>query len=187
MARPGKARKGKPPSYFRLRRQRRIGLWIAAIAVVLVGSITATVLSTYFSPLGLVGSAHDHVDFKLYLDGQAVDFSQAKCQARHSNVHVEGGDGDVIHIHSAHVTMGGFFETLGIQFNGTCLVMDAGEAYCSGEGKTLKFYVNERPNGEFDRYVLRHLDRILVSYGDESEADLQQQLASVTRKAAAQG
>lgn len=157
------------------------------VAVVVVGGIGGVVASTYFSPLGLVGSAHDHADFKVYLDGQAVNFSQPQYQLRHPNIHVEGGDGDVIHMHSAHVTIGGFVQTLSLHFNSTCFVLDAEQSFCNGGGKTLKFYVNGQPNAQFDAYVLRHLDRILVSYGDETAEELQQQLDSITRKAALQG
>jgi hypothetical protein len=178
-----KPRKGKAASYFRLRKQRRVGLWIVILAVIIVGGLAAFLASSYFSPLGLLGTAHDHADFKVYIQGQPIDFSQPKYQLQHSNVHVEGGDGDVIHMHAARITIGAFFDTLRIRFNSTCFVLDTGQAVCNDATNTLKFYVNGQPNNEFDRYVLRHLDRILVSYGNETDAELQAQLDSVTRKA----
>lgn len=187
MAKREKSRKGKPASYFRLQRRRRFGLWIVIIAVVVVGGIGGALAATYYSPLGLLNTAHDHADFKVYLDGQVVNFSQPQYQLRHANAHVEAGDGDVLHMHAAHVTMGAFLETLGMRFNSTCFVLDTGQSFCNGDGKTLKFYVNGQPNAQFDGYVLRHLDRILVSYGDETETELQQQLDSITRKASLQG
>jgi len=187
LAKRERGRKGKPTSYFRLQRRRRLGLWIVLLGVVVVGGIGGALAATYYSPLGLLNSAHDHADFKVYLDGQVVDFSQPQYQLQHANVHVEAGDGDVVHMHAAHVTIGAFFQTLGMRFDSTCFTLDTGQSFCNGGGKTLKFYVNGQPNAQFDAYVLRHLDRILVSYGDETPEELQQQLDSITRKAAQQG
>jgi hypothetical protein len=51
-----------------------------------------------------------------------------------------------------------------------------GTNYCNEGDKTLKFFVNGVSNNAYDRYVLRDGDRILISYGSETEEQIQQQL-----------
>ncbi len=79
-------------------------------------------------------------------------------------------------------TRGLFFGTLGIKFNSTRFVVD-GIDYCSNE-KTLKMYVNGQLNNEFGNYEFNDLDRILVTYGNESQ--LASQISSVTNGACIQ-
>ncbi len=133
--------------------------------------------------LGAVGSQHVHSDIKVYLDGKAIDFSQPRYQLKSQHVHMEGGDGDVIHVHATGVKMGYFLSTLNIKFNETCIVMDNGRNYCSSENKTLRFYVNDNANDDWENYVMQSTDRILISYGNET--NLTSQLDSVTTKGAA--
>ena len=120
--------------------------------------------------IGPVGSTHIHQDVKIYLDGQQLDLSQQKYQVRAPQVHVEDGDGDVIHVHATGVPIGMFFDSLGMKLTTNCFETDDGTNYCnekSDGGKTLKFYVNGQKslNGEFEKYIPRDVDKILISYG----------------------
>jgi len=135
--------------------------------------------------IGAPGSTHIHQDFKVHISDKAIDFSQGKYQKPHINqhVHLEGGDGDVVHVHATGVDVGFFLKSLGISFDKNCLTMDTDEKYCSDSDKTLKFYVNGKPNGQWENYVLKNLDKFLISYGNESEEQIKQQLASITDKA----
>ncbi len=133
--------------------------------------------------IGAVGSTHIHQDFKVYLNGNVIDFSQGKYQVRAPSVHVEDNDGDVIHVHATRVTIGMFFESLGMKLSPTCFKTDDGISYCNDNNNTLKFYVNNVSNAQFDKYVLRELDKILISYGAENETAIQMQLNTITNKA----
>ena len=150
------------------------------------GGVVALLVWALTAPstgMGPVGSTHTHQDFKVYISSNSIDFSQGKYQKPHLNthVHLEGGDGDLIHKHSTGVTIGFFFKSVSISFDRNCLVLDTGEKYCNGE-RTLKFYVNGKPNDSWEEYDLQDGDKILVSYGNESEEAITQQLASITDK-----
>lgn len=134
------------------------------------------------------GLYHAHADFKVYISGKSVDFSQEKYQStetKHLNeyVHLHDGNGEVIHKHKADVTLGLFFKSLKMDLSKDCLVMDTGEKYCNDSKNTLKMYVNGQKNDQFADYNMQDLDRILISYGSESEAQLKTQIDSVTDKA----
>ena len=154
-------------------------LVIIALLYFIIISLGSSPTSKLREGLGAAGSQHVHTDFKVYLDSRAVDFSQPRYQVRAQHVHVEGGDGDVIHVHATGVKTGFFFSTLGMKFNQTCFVAD--RSYCNNENKTLKFFVNEVHSDEWETYVLQSMDKILISYGNET--DLSSQLDSITTKA----
>lgn len=129
---------------------------------------------------------HEHINLKVYLDGQAVDFSQAKYQSTGDGkdldefVHLHDGNGSVVHKHKDGITLGYFLKSLNIDFNKECFQLDGGNRMCTGSGKSLKFYVNGKPSTEFNNYVLHDLDRVLISYGPESDKEIEKQLASVS-------
>ena len=133
--------------------------------------------------IGPLRSTHQHADIKVYINGNAVDFSQKKYQLAARFIHFEEGIGDVVHTHATGLTIGHLFRSLGGNLNNNCVVLEKNN-YCSEGSNKLRFYVNGNPSNEFDNYVIKDLDKILVSYGAESEADMQKQLNSVTNLAA---
>ncbi|MBI2148920.1 hypothetical protein HYU23_04520 [Candidatus Woesearchaeota archaeon] len=145
------------------------------------------------STIGDLGSQHIHADWKIYINGQQLDFTGKDHMTRmksgssvSSFIHVDSGapapekTGDVIHMHAKGIPLWIFFESLGMKFNNDCLVLDTGEKYCNNKEKSLKFYVNSQSNNQYENYVFNDLDKILISYGDETEEEIQQQLSAIT-------
>lgn len=120
---------------------------------------------------------HIHADFMVYINDKAIDFSVPMYQLQDKSVHVEDGIGDVVHIHKMGITMGYFFETLGVEFNKSCITIPVEGSYCNENDKELRFFVNNIENDEFESYEIKDLDKILVSYG---EGDIKEQLKSIT-------
>lgn len=141
---------------------------------------------------GIVGEVHEHADFKVYLNGIAFNFSQEKYMSSKSGyelsdyAHLHDMDGDIIHKHAAGVTLGYFFNTLGMVFNSTCFVTDDGKTYCNNGVKSIKLYINGRLNYEFEDYKFHDLDRILITYGNDNNDEIKEQLDSVVDKACIQ-
>ncbi len=134
--------------------------------------------------IGVLGTEHAHADFKVFVNGKAVDFGDEKFFHKSSFLHLDEDENkeiakSLLHKHATGVPLSLFFESVGGSFNDSCLVLPGQSAYCNGGGKTLKFFVNGEPRGEFGDYVLRNLDKILVSYGDANE-NVSSQLASIT-------
>ena len=132
--------------------------------------------------IGPLGSTHIHADVKVYINGNALDFSQKKYQLATSFIHFEEGVGDVVHVHATGMTVGHLFKSLRGGLSSNCVVID-GVSYCNENDKKLKFYVNGNQNNEFDNYEFHDLDKLLVSYGKEDSAQLQKQLESITNLA----
>ena len=134
------------------------------------------------SGIGQLGSQHIHADVKVYINGKAIDFSQRKYQLASSYIHFEDGIGNVVHVHATGMTLAHLFKSLGMNFNNNCIVFE-GYSYCNEKDKTLKFYVNGKLNNEFDSRVIRDLDKYLISYGNENDSEIKQQLNSITNLA----
>ncbi len=151
-----------------------------AIVLVFVGGGYLIIKSVGTSTsLGSVGSTHEHVDFKVYINGQQIDFSRPRYQLRSQYVHVEGGVGEVVHKHATGVTMAYFLNTVGIKLTNNCISVDDVD-YCSQGDKTPKVYVNGKPISDYESYELRDLDKVLVSYGSETPEQIEQQLSTIT-------
>ncbi len=113
---------------------------------------------------------HRHFDFKLYLDGQAVDLSRDEYQATEEHrlserVHMHDGSGKVVHIHTAGVTLGEFLDSL------------HSELPVTGDTRVV---VNGYVEARGLAYQPQDLDRILISHGDESNEQALERFGSVS-------
>ena len=148
------------------------------------------------STIGILGSQHIHADLKIYINGEsldenvlgplAMDMSKMDSQITSSFIHFDEGAlppekaGDVLHMHATGVPLWIFFESIGMRFDKECFVMDDGKSYCNDGNNNLKFLVNGIENSEYEEYVFNDNDKILVSYGNEGEEEIKQQLSSIT-------
>ena len=123
---------------------------------------------------------HNHFDFKVFLEGEEVDFDRDEFDTvnRFIHLHLENVQGDkVVHVHARDLEIGFFFNSLGMKFSSECFETDD-EQFCNEE-KKLRFFVNGEENFEFGEYIANDLDRILITYGSTDE-EIQQQIESVT-------
>ncbi|MEK6954755.1 MAG: hypothetical protein AABX01_07115 [Candidatus Micrarchaeota archaeon] len=158
------------------------------VATLLAVAYLAFVGSQNSPPLGLLGDVHEHAGFKVYLDGEQFNFTNGKYMSeegdlRSNFVHLHDMNGEILHKHVSGIRLKEFFGSIGMVFNSTCFVTDEKKAYCNSEGKTLKFFVNGGQNLQFGEYEFKDLDKLLISFGGESKADIALQLASISDNA----
>ncbi|MBI2128884.1 hypothetical protein HYU07_01460 [Candidatus Woesearchaeota archaeon] len=136
------------------------------------------------STIGVLGSGHTHADFKVFINGNSINFANEKYHMKSSFIHVDDNlnkedASSVLHMHATGVPLWIFFESIGMKFEKDCFTVDTGVKYCNNAEKSLKFYINRKENTEFRDYVFNEGDKILISYGDKNE-DILGQLASIT-------
>ena len=74
------------------------------------------------------------------------------------------------------MTLGWLFDTLNILIDEDCYIFADGRQFCTNEDYSLKYFINgDRVNSIHD-YVVQDDDRILISYGGETEIQINQQL-----------
>ena len=143
--------------------------------------------------IGVLDTQHIHADWKVYIDGKALDFSDKSHMERMRNnqpvssfIHVDSGaptpekTGDVLHMHATGIPLWLFFNSIGMDFNKDCITLENKEKFCNDGNKKLKLFVNGKESNEFENYVFNDLDKILISYGSESEEEIKNQLYSIT-------
>lgn len=149
---------------------------IAAVLSALLGNMPEEIIIKDFPQQP---AYHVHADFLVFINRKESDFANPEYDVADPLIHLHLGNykGDkVMHIESREVDLGDFFASLGMIFNKTCFIAE--EEHCSDETHSLKFYVNGAANMEYDRYRPKDLDRILISYGNET--DLSRQMGAVT-------
>jgi len=117
---------------------------------------------------------HTHADFKVYLNGSFINFSQDKFQSNEEHllsqdVHLHDGNGNIIHFHKAGITMKDFFNSINMDISNNCFVDDLGHNYCNNKNYSLEFYVNGLKINNYENYVSKDLDRILIAYVNKNE------------------
>jgi hypothetical protein len=120
----------------------KYGKWIlAGIGILLMG-----IAIFWWTQLPTeTGVVHLHADFAVFINGEKINFAQEKYMSEtatplSSLVHFHDMDGNVIHMHAPHVTLGMFFESIGMKLetqkgeNGiqqTCFTDDMDTEYCA--------------------------------------------------------
>ncbi len=128
---------------------------------------------------GTQGDEHEHISLLVRLFGDKFEFSSPAYQIKSSWIHFEGSDGDTIHRHSSGVKMGYLFETLGLTLTDECFVFKSQEGqrpFCTDDNFSLKFYINHQQVDSILDYVGQENDGILISYGNETPEEIEEQL-----------
>ena len=156
-----------------------------AIAVIVGWSaINFMNMSTFSTPgappgAGVLGDEHEHASMLVRIFADKFEFTSPAFQIKSSWIHFEAQDGNTIHRHSSGVTLGYLFETLGIQLTDECYIFPDEREFCSNEDYSLKFYINHNVVQGIQNYVLNEGDRILISYGNEDQAQIDAQLTEL--------
>ena len=77
------------------------------------------------------------------------------------------------------MTLDYLFGTLGIGIDEDCYIFADGRQFCTNEDYSLKYFINGSPVNSINDYVVQDDDRILISYGGETEAQITDQLNEV--------
>ena len=128
---------------------------------------------------GKLGDEHQHASMLVRIFGDKFDFSATTYQIKSSWIHFEESDGNTIHRHSSGVTLGYLFDSLGIGIDENCYVFSDGRQFCTNEDYSLKYFINGDRVNSINDYVVQDDDRILISYGGETEEQLTDQLNEV--------
>jgi hypothetical protein len=139
---------------------------------------------------------HYHANFAIFVDGTRLDLSGDRYMEEvsacttgeevlpRSRAHLHGNDPDVAHVHHDGVTWGHLLANLNLGLGDDYLALDGGPVLTEGAGKTLKLVLNGQPQFAVDGELIRSGDRLLISYGAESEEEVARtQFAAVASNA----
>ena len=128
---------------------------------------------------GKLGDEHEHASMLVRIFGDKFDFSATTYQIKSSWIHFEESDGNTIHRHSSGVTLDYLFGTLGIGIDEDCYIFADGRQFCTNEDYSLKYFINGNSVSSINDHVIQDDDRILISYGGETQAQINDQMNEV--------
>lgn len=139
---------------------------------------STTVQSTPNKPQGAgeLGSDHQHASILVRIFGDKFDFSVPAYQIKSPWIHFEGRDGNTVHRHATGVQLGYLFDSVKIKLTDQCFDFPDGREFCSNDQYTLKFFINHKKVDDIRNYVINEGDRILISYGGETQEEIDNQL-----------
>ena len=163
---------------------------ILSLVVVLLGITSYNFITMESGEMGApegagnLGGEHEHAGLLVKIFGDTFDFTAPTYQIKSSWIHFEESDGQTIHRHASGVTLGYLFDTLNIGLDEDCYTFPDGRNFCTVEDKegdeySLKFYINHEKVSDIRNYVINDGDRILISYGNESQEKIDRQLIEV--------
>jgi hypothetical protein len=168
------------------RKNMLIGLGVLAGIVAIIAFASYTFIEkTSVSPLnappgaGKLGDDHQHASMLVRIFGDKFDFSLPTYQVKSPYIHFEGEDGNTVHRHATNVPLGYLFDSLKIGLTDDCFVFPdkaKQHTFCTNNDYSLKFYINHQKVNGIRNYVITDNDRILISYGNENQTQIDDQL-----------
>lgn len=138
--------------------------------------------------IGLPQPVHYHANFAVFINDQREQFSGpqyyqeiAACDEHASplgRVHMHDQNNHLIHVHDKVVTWSDLFTNLGWSLNDS-MIYNGKTAYVDGQGGSLTFILNGRVTRSIADEIIGDQDRLLISYGSDSQAALSSQFSQV--------
>ena len=124
--------------------------------------------------VGEYGSEHAHAAFAIFINGEQINFGQQQFQLSSKYIHFENHNPYIIHKHATGVPLEMLFTSLGMRVTTECIMLyydvssdNKNNIFCTSENQLLTSYVNgEKYSTDISQYVLKHNDRIMISFGD---------------------
>lgn len=170
--------------------------WFLAAGCLVLGA--AIILGIRFATYHPADEVHYHANFALYINGQRELFKGSRyyeetemCTANKTvtvdeRAHMHDNINDVVHVEDHAVTWGQFFTNLGWTLGPNFIQAPGDVLYVASGDQKLHIILNGQDYtdlGSIANNVIKDQDRLLVSFGNETNADLITQFASVPRTA----
>ena len=117
--------------------------------------------------------------FAIFTNGTFRVFTASMYHNLSDDVFIQADNPNIIHIKKAGVTWNDFFSTLLFKLTHDCLITGTKETFCTGDNGTLKFYLNGEINGKVLDQEIKDGDKLLVTYGSESEDIIKKQIDQI--------
>lgn len=121
----------------------------------------------------------DLASFAIYTHGTFRVFTSKMYHNKSAEIYIEGTNPNVILVKKPAATWEDFFNTLPMKLTNECLTTGTKETFCTGDSGTLKFYINEQKVENFVNQKIEDGDRSLITFGKESEEEIQKQMLTV--------
>lgn len=129
----------------------------------------------------IVEQINYQAEFKIYTNGTLRDFSSSKYHNQSQDVYITSENPNIIYVKKNGITWDDFFKTLPspMKLSNNCLITGTGQEFCTNENGLLKFFLNGQLDKNFLYKEIKSGDKALITYGNESEKEIQTQLKTL--------
>ena len=120
--------------------------------------------------------------FAIYTNGTFRIFTDSRYHNLSEDGVIDSSNPNTVHVKKSNITWGDFFKTLPMELTESCLTTGTGQVFCNTNTYSLKFYINGIRTTEALNKVINKNDQLLVSYGDEDDNEIQNQLQQLKVK-----
>ncbi len=117
--------------------------------------------------------------FAIFTNGTFRIFTDSKYHNRSADVYIEASNPSIVHIKKTGTTWNDFFSTLPFKLTQKCLTTGTKQIFCTGDKAALQFYINGEKNIDALTQEIKAGDKLLVTFGTESEEAIKQQLNKI--------
>ena len=170
---------------FEKRKQTLIAVGVLGVIAVIVGYAGFLFMNmTVEAPggpenAGALGSDHAHAAILVKIFGDEFDFSAPAYQIKSPWIHFESRDGSTIHKHATGVELEYLFNSLNIGIDDQCFIFPDGKQFCTNDEYSLKYFINGEKVTDIRSYEIMEDDRILITFGGETDDQVQEYLKQV--------
>lgn len=117
--------------------------------------------------------------FAIFTNGIFRVFTATMYHNLSKDVFIKTDNPNIVHVKKNGVTWDDFFKTLPMKLTKDCLTTGTKQIFCTNNNEKLRFYLNGKEDvNALDKQILNG-DRLLVTYGNENEEEIQKQLQQI--------
>ena len=147
-------------------------LLIAIVAVVMIGTSVIPVHGEL-----LQKQADAVVLVKIF--GDEFTFEHPNYQMKNPHIFFADNNGNSIHRYHEDATMELLFNSMNIGIDHQCYVFPDGRAFCTTDEYSMKYFLNGKLVSDIRDHVVQNNDRILITFGGETDKQIQEYLSQL--------
>ncbi|MEK7595356.1 MAG: hypothetical protein AAB443_02050 [Patescibacteria group bacterium] len=117
--------------------------------------------------------------FAIFTNGTFRIFTASMYHNLSQDSYIEASNPNIVQVKKSGTTWNDFFSTLPFKLTSECLTTGTKETFCNGNRGTLKFYINDEQSNNALTQEIKDGDKLLVTFGTESNQQVEQQLQIV--------
>lgn len=114
--------------------------------------------------------------FAIFTNGTFRIFTASMYHNLSEDAYIESSNPNTVHVKKTGLTWNDFFSTLPFKLTSKCLTTGTKETFCTGNGGSLKFYINGEQNNNALGMEINEDDKLLVTFGNESFEEVRKQI-----------
>lgn len=168
----------------------RTVLLLVGVGIIVLGIFAVFAVPTKNNPQPIVATqaltptvTPKNVDFTasfgIYTNGTFRVFTASMYHNLSKDVFIKADNPNRVYVKKAGVTWDDFFKTLPMKLTKDCLTTGTRQTFCTDNNGRLRFYLNGKEDNNALGKQIENGDRLLISYGNENEDQIQKQLQKI--------